>query len=371
MGQIPDVTVCVTTYNRPAMLVNLVRSFLYQVNTTAELLICDDSSNDETAQIIEPYCKEYSSIIYQRNPVNLGFCRNFTQCLSLATGRYIVVLGDDDVLASRYSLARYSESFLMNPNVYYMYSNQVQVNGRGTPEYIYRHFLHDDVFKAGRDAFDHVWLNSIQIAGIGLRNSVALLDAIPQDVMLFPQVSIVGRLLMSHDGLGLANILIGVRAHEDQLGFHVNRGERMVGPECHQEIEIWRIANELAKLSGKQGPNLANVQVAMTRALATNLPNEKIRGSSQIVWRNVVTWVRISPMARYSVKLFVLCIVSMLFSKSSLERLKDIGKKWYRFRSRFNWERFEFIRHVFAQTDELTGMTDRVATDCKRVQKLE
>lgn len=98
----PLLTIAIPTWNRASYLEqNLaqLRSETYSVPPgQVELLISDNHSTDNTAQVVENAMREGLAIRYVRNSENIGWGRNFTQCFELASGRYLLLLGDDDLL---------------------------------------------------------------------------------------------------------------------------------------------------------------------------------------------------------------------------------------------------------------------------------
>jgi glycosyltransferase involved in cell wall biosynthesis len=95
----PLVSVLIPAYNRPQYLEIALKSVLNQTYKNIEIIICDDSSNNNVAKMIAPYLKEYPQIRYIKNEVNLGLIKNSNKCLSLSTGEYINYLMDDDIFA--------------------------------------------------------------------------------------------------------------------------------------------------------------------------------------------------------------------------------------------------------------------------------
>lgn len=61
---------------------------LNQTYENIEIIISDDSTNDEVKVMIQPYLKEYNYITYVKNETPL-VAENFNQCIELATGEYI------------------------------------------------------------------------------------------------------------------------------------------------------------------------------------------------------------------------------------------------------------------------------------------
>lgn len=89
----PLVSVVLPTYNRAGMVTRAVESVLAQTYPNLELIIIVDGSTDDTLQRLEPY-RGRARVVYQAN-AGLGAARNAG--ISLARGRYIAFLDDDDI----------------------------------------------------------------------------------------------------------------------------------------------------------------------------------------------------------------------------------------------------------------------------------
>jgi abequosyltransferase len=96
----PLLTIAVPTYNRSETLVQLLDSLSPQLQgeDRVELLISDNASPDNTAQLVQDFEQRGHIVRYVRNAVNIGPDRNFAQCFEMARGRYFVLMGDDDLL---------------------------------------------------------------------------------------------------------------------------------------------------------------------------------------------------------------------------------------------------------------------------------
>lgn len=95
-SNIPYVSVCIPTYRGAAHLAATIESVLSQSLVDFELLIIDDNSPDETAQVVDRFNDE--RIRYLRNPANLGPQGNWNRCLQEAHGKYFKLLPQDDTL---------------------------------------------------------------------------------------------------------------------------------------------------------------------------------------------------------------------------------------------------------------------------------
>jgi glycosyltransferase domain-containing protein len=92
----PLVSICIPTYNRPEYLLRALRSCLAQTYSHFEIIVTDNSTNDESREAIRQL--HDPRIAYHKNPTNLGPCGNTNRATSLATGEYVKLLMDDDLL---------------------------------------------------------------------------------------------------------------------------------------------------------------------------------------------------------------------------------------------------------------------------------
>jgi glycosyltransferase involved in cell wall biosynthesis len=94
------------TYHYASYLPEAIDSVLAQDFADFELLIIDDCSPDNTAEVVKAYCAKDKRIRFERNPANLGMVNNWNHCLKQARGRYIKFLFGDDKLADEMALTK-------------------------------------------------------------------------------------------------------------------------------------------------------------------------------------------------------------------------------------------------------------------------
>lgn len=94
---VPTVSVCIPCYRGAAHLGAAIASVLAQTFTDFELVIIDDNSPDNTAEVVAGF--DDPRIRYLRNPANLGPEGNWNRCLDEARGRYFKLLPQDDLIA--------------------------------------------------------------------------------------------------------------------------------------------------------------------------------------------------------------------------------------------------------------------------------
>lgn len=91
------VSICIPQYNRIQYLLQSLDIITNQSYGDIEVVISDDCSTDDTeAKILSLQPKYKYPIVYKRNEKNNGYDANYRQCISLATGEYCIVIGNDD-----------------------------------------------------------------------------------------------------------------------------------------------------------------------------------------------------------------------------------------------------------------------------------
>ncbi|MEW9669521.1 glycosyltransferase [Ammoniphilus sp. 3BR4] len=95
-NEFPLVSVLIPAFNRPHYLEIALKSVLEQTYRNIEIIICDDSTNNEVGVMITPYMEKFTNIKYFKNENRLGGFSNLQHCFNLASGKYINFLLDDD-----------------------------------------------------------------------------------------------------------------------------------------------------------------------------------------------------------------------------------------------------------------------------------
>jgi abequosyltransferase len=96
----PLLSIAIPTYNRAAFLaLNLER--LSQEGLSfwdlVEVLVSDNASSDGTQRVVSEAVAGGMPVRYVRNAENIGSDANIAQCFNLAMGKYVLILGDDDL----------------------------------------------------------------------------------------------------------------------------------------------------------------------------------------------------------------------------------------------------------------------------------
>jgi glycosyltransferase involved in cell wall biosynthesis len=93
----PLVSVFIQTYNCGCFVTQAVESVLKQTYRNFELIVIDDGSTDDTAQLLSQY-ENHPQVKIHHNACNLGISPTWNMALSLCQGEFIVKLDADDFL---------------------------------------------------------------------------------------------------------------------------------------------------------------------------------------------------------------------------------------------------------------------------------
>lgn len=98
----PLLTIAIPTFNRLDCLRLLIESVIHQIPSegvlgeTFELLICNNASTDGTTEYLNGFAAQ-KGIRVIHHPVNCGPVNNVIHCFESAMGKFVWVMGDDDV----------------------------------------------------------------------------------------------------------------------------------------------------------------------------------------------------------------------------------------------------------------------------------
>ena len=94
-NSVPLVSVIMSVYNDEAYVVEAIKSILHQDYDNLELIVIDDASTDNSAQVIREL--EDKRIIFLQNHSNMKLAHNLNVAIALAKGDYIARMDADDI----------------------------------------------------------------------------------------------------------------------------------------------------------------------------------------------------------------------------------------------------------------------------------
>jgi glycosyltransferase involved in cell wall biosynthesis len=122
-------SICIPTYERPLSLENCLSSLEvansnFQLNF--EICISDNSENMYSEEIVSKF-KNSLPITYKRNSTNLGYAGNFKNCVNMASGEFVWLIGDDDIIVPD-SFKKLHNLFQAHPDVSFFCINTFMLN---------------------------------------------------------------------------------------------------------------------------------------------------------------------------------------------------------------------------------------------------
>lgn len=112
----PLITTVIPTYRRPVWLRRAILSALQQSYPNILVQVCDNTSNDETEEVVRRLAEKDPRVLYHRHLANIGSYNNFNYGIRSVTTPFFSLLSDDDVLlpdfykCSLEALARFPEA---------------------------------------------------------------------------------------------------------------------------------------------------------------------------------------------------------------------------------------------------------------------
>ena len=92
----PLVSVLISCYNHAPYIEDCLNSIFRQTYDNIELIVIDDGSTDDSAQLIESLRLRHD--FYFERQSNMGFARTLNKMLALAKGKYIAAFDSDDIM---------------------------------------------------------------------------------------------------------------------------------------------------------------------------------------------------------------------------------------------------------------------------------
>lgn len=91
------ITICIPTFNRSKFLKELLQS-IYNTNKKIPIILSNNNSTDDTNKIIQIYKKKLVNFASIQQKKNIGFAKNYLECLFRVRTKYAWIVGDDDLL---------------------------------------------------------------------------------------------------------------------------------------------------------------------------------------------------------------------------------------------------------------------------------
>lgn len=158
------ISIAMTTYCGEQYVEKQLQSLLGQSRQADQVIICDDHSNDNTAQIVASFIERncLSNWLFLVNEKNLGYKKNFKKAISLTDGDLIFLSDQDDIWLSD-KIEKMEKVFSdnlgcksLNTSFFYIDQKDAKISvekksGMGNNNLIKREISQDSVVRIGFD----------------------------------------------------------------------------------------------------------------------------------------------------------------------------------------------------------------------------
>jgi abequosyltransferase len=198
----PLVSICIPSFNRPQQLNDLLNSLDCDC-TKVEVIICEDSAPKriEVRETVEEFCeKSKYKIEYNENDKNLGFDGNLRNLVQLATGEFIIFMGDDDLFVPG-KLDIFLKFLEENDNFKYILRSYLTIHKNGMTE-LFQYLPEVKMLPAGPETVAWLFKRSVNLSGFTISRSEALKFATDKlDGTLLYQVYLMSQVCIRHPSI--------------------------------------------------------------------------------------------------------------------------------------------------------------------------
>jgi glycosyltransferase involved in cell wall biosynthesis len=126
----PLVSICIPAYKKTAYVVRCIESVLRQSYKQVEVIISDDSPDEDIKLAIEPFAGRIN-IRYYRNQPALKTPRNWNAALAHARGEFQVLMHQDDWYHTPGALQQFLDAFEKHPEADFVFCRNTAVDEAG------------------------------------------------------------------------------------------------------------------------------------------------------------------------------------------------------------------------------------------------
>ena len=198
----PLLSICIPSYNRPRQLSELLLSIDCDPENI-EIVVCEDHSPQqeqirtvvELFRINSPY-----NVCYMENEKNIGYDGNIRRLVELATGKFIMFMGDDDLIIPN-SLDRYLEFLNKHKETKYVLRSYVVVHPDNSIEN-FRYLKKTTILPLGEETVAWLFKRSVTICGFTISREAALaVGTADMDGTLLYQIYLMAQVCLSHESI--------------------------------------------------------------------------------------------------------------------------------------------------------------------------
>jgi glycosyltransferase involved in cell wall biosynthesis len=219
------ISICIPAYKKPEYVIRAIQSILKQSYKKVEIIISDDSPNEDIKIAIQPYISDIDIKYYHNQPA-LKSPMNWNNALDKATGDYVMLLHQDDWLHDDHALEIYLHSFLSHPAVGFVFCKNTAIQPDGVE-------LNLQAIKSLLGNMDQKPHHILRANVIGPPSNVMLKRSIPirydENYIWLVDVDYYVQLLEAgHSYVYLDQHLVSIGLHEDQTTVFCRNNEDVI-----------------------------------------------------------------------------------------------------------------------------------------------
>ena len=215
------ISILIPTYNRSSYLKKCLESIISQNHDDIEIIISDNNSPDNTAEIVNQFNDK--RIKYYKNENNIGSNANFYKLIELATGEFIFFLTDDDYLLPG-SIEEIKDFILNNNHLDAFKSDLIVYNEKSKTAFNYKYFDHNVVDKnLDIETKSKIWQSSHIFTGCCYRRSLIPIGIQNDFFTWYPSMLVFGLFDVNQ---GYLSAPIAVHVWENELFWNIDNKEK-------------------------------------------------------------------------------------------------------------------------------------------------
>jgi len=219
------ISICIPAYKKPEYVVRAIQSILKQSYKKVEIIISDDSPNEDIKIAIQPYISDIDIKYYHNQPA-LKSPMNWNNALDKATGDFVMLLHQDDWLHNENALTIYLHSFSSHPEIGFVFCKNTAIQPDGVA-------LNLQAIKSLLGDMDQKPHHILRANVIGPPSNVMLKRSIPirydENYIWLVDVDYYVQLLEAgHSYVYLDQHLVSIGLHEDQTTVFCRNNEDVI-----------------------------------------------------------------------------------------------------------------------------------------------
>lgn len=225
----PLLSICIPSYNRPEQLDKLLAS----IDCSPELIevvICEDNAprRQEVRNIVDTFRQHGRyKLVYEENHFNLGYDANLRHLVEIASGSFVLFMGDDDWFVEG-NLDKFITFLQKNSDVGYVLRSYFAMHPDGTLE-PFRYLPVPKRFSPSIETCAWLYKRTVSIAGVTFQRESALKYSTDQfDGTLLYQLHLVLEICFNEESIysDLPVAIVAQTFREDKPQFGVSNNEK-------------------------------------------------------------------------------------------------------------------------------------------------